>query len=68
MFLLAIIVPFYAFAVAAVCCMDTAIRRLLFVVLMLIATFLLFLFIQHPMPSALSILMLALFFTIKIKD
>lgn len=66
MFLFAISVPIYALAIIAMFYMDTFFKALMFLVLLLAVTFLLFLFINYPLPSALSVVSMMLLFAVKI--
>ena len=66
MFLITISVPIYTLAIIAMFYMDTFLKGFLFLVLVLAATFILFLCINYPLPSALSVVVIMLLFAIKI--
>nr|WP_315423329.1 hypothetical protein [uncultured Pedobacter sp.] len=68
MFIIAVTVPFYLLAIVAMCYMDTVFKAIMFFVMLLIATFLLFLFIKYPMQSAFGVICLMALFAVKIKD
>ncbi|MFC1225131.1 hypothetical protein ACFE6N_15085 [Pedobacter sp. BG31] len=68
MFITAVIVPFYLLAIVAMCYMDTALKAMMFFVMLLIATFVLFLFINYPMPSAFAVICLMGLFAFRFKD
>ncbi|MBB6236775.1 membrane protein implicated in regulation of membrane protease activity [Pedobacter sp. AK013] len=68
MFIAAVIIPFYLLAVVAMCYMDTAFKAMMFFVLLLIATFILFLFINYPMQSVFAVTSLMAMFAFKPKD
>ncbi|MCX2583322.1 MULTISPECIES: hypothetical protein [unclassified Pedobacter] len=60
MFLIVISIPIYTLAIVAMFYMDTFFKALMFLVLLLAVTFILFLFIDYPLPSALSVLSMML--------
>lgn len=60
MFLIVISIPIYTLAIVAMFYMDTFFKALMFLVLLLAVTFILFLFIDYPVPSALSVLSMML--------
>jgi hypothetical protein len=68
MFITALIIPFYLLAVVAMCYMDSAYKAMMFFVMLLIATFVLFLFITYPMQSAFAVIFLMALFGFKFKD
>ena len=68
MFVAAVIIPFCLLAVTAMCYMDTAFKAMMFFVLLLIATFILFLFINDPMQSVFAVICLMAMFAFKPKD
>ncbi|WP_029275196.1 hypothetical protein [Pedobacter borealis] len=68
MFIAAVIIPFYLLAIVAMCYMDTAFKAIMFFVLLLIATFVLFLFINYPMQSVFTVICLMAMFAFKPKD
>jgi len=68
MFIIAVIVPFYLLALVSMCYMDTAFKSIMFFVMLLIATFVLFLFINYPMQSAFAVICLMSLFAVKLKD
>lgn len=68
MFIIAVIVPFYLLALVSMCYMDTAFKAIMFFVMLLIATFVLFLFINYPMQSAFAVICLMSLFAVKLKD
>ncbi|WP_036676567.1 hypothetical protein [Pedobacter sp. R20-19] len=59
-------VPIYTLAIIAMFYMDTFLKAMMFMVLVLMATFILFLCINYPLPSALSVVVMMAFFAIKI--
>lgn len=68
MFITAVIIPFYIFAIVSMCYMDTVFKSVMFFVLLLIATFVLFLFINYPMQSAIVVICFIAMFAFKFKD
>jgi len=68
MFSLALIIPIYLLAIIAMCFMDSVFKALMFFLMLLILTFLMFLFINHPLPSALSICCIIAMFAFRFKD
>ena len=68
MFIAAVIIPFYVLAIIAMCYMDTVFKAIMFFVLLLIATFVLFLFINYPMQSVFTVIGLMAMFAFKPKD
>ncbi|WP_426327856.1 hypothetical protein [Pedobacter sp. R-06] len=68
MFIAAVIIPFYLLAIIAMCYMDTVFKAIMFFVLLLIATFVLFLFINYPMQSVFAVICLMAMFAFKPKD
>jgi hypothetical protein len=68
MFITAVIVPFYILTIVAMCYMDTVFKAIMFFVLLLIATFVLFLFINYPMQSAIVVICFMAMFAFKLKD
>ena len=68
MFITAVIIPFYILAIMAMCYMDTVFKAFMFFVLLLVATFVLFLFISYPMQSAFTVICLMAMFAFKFKD
>jgi len=68
MFIIAIIIPFYLLAILAMCYMDTVFKATMFFIMLLIATFVLFLFINYPLQSALAVICLMALFALKFKD
>jgi len=68
MFITAVIIPFYILAIVSMCYMDTVFKSVMFFVLLLIATFVLFLFINYPMQSAIVVICFMAMFAFKFKD
>jgi hypothetical protein len=68
MFIAAVIIPFYILAIVAMCYMDTAFKAIMFFVLLLIATFVLFLFINYPLQSAFAVICFMAMFAFKLND
>jgi hypothetical protein len=68
MFITAVIIPFYILAFVAMCYMDTVFKAIMFFVLLLIASFVLFLFINYPMQSAFAVICFMAMFAFKLKD
>jgi hypothetical protein len=68
MFIAAVIIPFYVLAIVAMCYMDTAFKATMFFVLLLIATFVIFLFINYPLQSAFTVICFMAMFAFKLKD
>jgi len=68
MFITAVIISFYILAIVAMCYMDTVFKAFMFFVLLLVATFVLFLFINYPMQSAFAVICLMAMFAFKFKD
>ena len=68
MFVAAVIIPFYILTVVAMCYMDTIFKALMFFVMLLITTFVLFLFINYPMQSAMAVICFLALFAFKLKD
>ncbi|SDH39483.1 hypothetical protein SAMN05421827_12344 [Pedobacter terrae] len=68
MFILAVIIPFYLLAFVAMCYMDSAFKAIMFLIMLLVATFVLFLFINYPMQSALAVICIMALFALKFKD
>ncbi|WP_316734708.1 hypothetical protein [Pedobacter aquatilis] len=68
MFAFVVIVPIYILAIVAMCFMDSVFKALMFFIMLLILTFLMFLFINHPLPSALSVCCIIAMFAFRFKD
>ncbi|WP_316797657.1 hypothetical protein [Pedobacter frigidisoli] len=68
MFLATIIIPFYVLAIIAIFFINSFQKGMLFMVMMLIATFILFLFITNPLPSAMGVICFMALFAFKLKD
>ncbi|KQM69418.1 hypothetical protein ASE74_05315 [Pedobacter sp. Leaf216] len=68
MFITAVIIPFYILAIVSMFYMDSVFKAFMFFVLLLIATFVLFLFINYPMQSAIAIICFMAMFAFKFKD
>jgi len=67
MFLSVVIIPIYLLAILAMFYMDSFSKALLFLGYLLSATFVLFLFISYPFPSAVSICCFMGMFAVKLK-
>ena len=65
MFLTSITICICLLAIIAVFQMDTIFKAFMFLVLLTVAFFILFLFINHPFPSALSVISIMAVFAIK---
>ncbi|MFD2582435.1 hypothetical protein ACFSR6_08045 [Pedobacter vanadiisoli] len=68
MFIAAVIIPFYLLAMVTMCYMDTVYKAVMFLVMLLIATFILFLFINYPFQSAVTVICFMGMFAFKPKD
>jgi len=68
MFIAAVIIPFYILAIIGMCYMDTVFKAIMFFVLLLIATFVLFLFINYPLQSAMVVICFMALFAFKFND
>ncbi|RBQ09884.1 hypothetical protein [Pedobacter miscanthi] len=68
MFIAAVIIPFYILAIIAMCYMDTVFKAIMFFVMLLITTFVLFLFINYPLQSAIAVICFMAMFAFKLKD
>ncbi|QNN42787.1 hypothetical protein [Pedobacter roseus] len=68
MFVAAVIIPFYLLAMVGMCYMDTVYKAIMFLLMLLIATFILFLFINYPLQSAITVICLMAMFAFKPKD
>jgi len=68
MFLTIITVPIYLLAIIAMFYMDSVYKAIMFFVLLLIATFVLFLFINYPLQSAIGVIFFMAMFAFKLKD
>jgi len=68
MFSAVVLIPIYILALIAMCFMDSLFKALMFFVLLLVATFLMFLFINYPFPSAISVCCLIAMFAFRFKD
>ncbi|MGM9477127.1 hypothetical protein ACS5PU_11875 [Pedobacter sp. GSP4] len=68
MFITAVIIPFYILSVIAMCYMDSVYKAIMFFVMLLIGTFVLFLFINYPLQSAMAVISFMAMFAFKFKD
>jgi len=67
MFLLEVIIPIYLLAIIAMFYMDSFYKACLFMAFLLTVTFVLFLFISYPFPSAISVCCFMGMFAVKMK-
>jgi len=67
MFLAAVAFLVFTLACIAMCRMDSVFKAMMLLTVLLIATFVLFLFINYPLPSAISVVSLMILFATKIK-
>jgi|GEM_PF-855157 len=68
MFLAVVIIPIYILAIISMCFMDSWHKALMFFLMLLIATFVLFLFINYPLQSAIGVICIMALFAFKLKD
>ncbi|TCD00745.1 hypothetical protein EZ449_19795 [Pedobacter frigidisoli] len=68
MFLAIVIIPIYLLAIVAMFYMGSFTKALMFFGMLLIATFVLFLFINHPSSSAMAVISIMALFAFKLKD
>jgi len=66
MFLITVTISIYTLAIVSMFYMETVFKALMFFCLLLAVTFLLYLFISYPFPSAVGVAVLMLLFAIKI--
>ncbi|RDC54547.1 hypothetical protein DU508_21520 [Pedobacter chinensis] len=68
MFLPVVIISIYVFGIISMFCMDSLYKALSFFAMLLVATFVLFLFINYPLQSAISVICMMALFAFKLKD